>query len=137
MGYAAAMKNSVAHFEIYTDDDDKLAKFYTSLFDWNVQPMPGMNYSWVKTVATNDKGMPTEPGGINGGMMKRPAGYTTRAWVNYVNVDSVDASARRAQELGAKVTKPKAAVPNMGWFVMLVDPEGNPFALWQSDPNAK
>jgi predicted enzyme related to lactoylglutathione lyase len=29
MGYAAAMKNSVAHFEIYTDDDDKLAKFYT------------------------------------------------------------------------------------------------------------
>ena len=137
MGYAAAMKNSVAHFEIYTDDDDKLAKFYTSLFDWNIQPMPGMNYSWVKTVATNDKGMPTEPGGINGGMMKRPNGYTTRAWVNYVNVDSVDASARRAQELGAKVMKPKAAVPNMGWFVMLLDPEGNPFALWQSDPNAK
>ena len=137
MGYAAAMKNSVAHFEIYTDDDDKLATFYTSLFDWNVQPMPGMNYSWVKTVATNDKGMPTEPGGINGGMMKRPDGYTTRAWVNYVNVDSVDASAKRAQELGAKVMKPKAAVPNMGWFVMLLDPEGNPFALWQSDPNAK
>lgn len=137
MGYAAAMTNSVAHFEIYTDDDDKLAKFYTSLFDWNIQPMPGMNYSWVKTVATNDKGMPTEPGGINGGMMKRPDGYTTRAWVNYVNVDSVDASARRAQELGAKVMKPKAAVPNMGWFVMLLDPEGNPFALWQSDPTAK
>ena len=137
MGYAAAMKNSVAHFEIYTDDDDKLAKFYTSLFDWNIQPMPGMNYSWVKTVATNDKGMPTEPGGINGGMMKRPNGYTTRAWVNYVNVDSVDASARRAQELGAKAMKPKAAVPNMGWFVMLLDPEGNPFALWQSDPSAK
>ena len=137
MGYAAAMKNSVAHFEIYTDDDEKLAKFYTSLFDWNIQPMPGMNYSWVKTVATNDKGMPTEPGGINGGMMKRPGGYTARAWVNYVNVDSVDASAKRAQELGAKVMKPKAAVPNMGWFVMLLDPEGNPFALWQSDPSAK
>ena len=131
------MKNAVAHFEIYTDDNDKLAKFYTSLFDWNIQPMPGMNYSWVKTVATSDKGMPTEPGGINGGMMKRPDGYTTRAWVNYVNVDSVDESARRAQELGAKLMKPKAAVPSMGWFAMLLDPEGNPFALWQSDANAK
>ena len=131
------MKNAVAHFEIYTDDNDKLAKFYTSLFDWNIQPMPGMNYSWVKTVATSDKGMPTEPGGINGGMMKRPDGYTTRAWVNYVNVDSVDESAKRAQELGAKLMKPKAAVPNMGWFAMLLDPEGNPFALWQSDANAK
>ena len=131
------MKNSVAHFEIYTDDNDKLTKFYTSLFDWAIQPMPGMNYSWVKTVATNDKGMPTEPGGINGGMLKRPDGYTTRAWVNYVNVDSVDESAKRAQELGAKLMKPKAAVPNMGWFAMLLDPEGNPFALWQTDANAK
>jgi len=131
------MKNSVAHFEIYTDDNDTLAKFYTTLFDWAIQPMPGMNYSWVKTIATNDKGMPTEPGGINGGMIKRPDGYTTRAWVNYVNVDSVDESAKRAQELGAKLMKPKAAVPNMGWFAMLLDPEGNPFALWQTDPNAK
>jgi len=131
------MKNSVAHFEIYTDDNDTLAKFYTSLFDWAIQPMPGMNYSWVKTIATNDKGMPTEPGGINGGMIKRPDGYTTRAWVNYVNVDSVDESATRAQDLGAKLMKPKAAVPNMGWFAMLLDPEGNPFALWQTDPNAK
>ncbi len=131
------MKNSVAHFEIYTDDNDTLAKFYTSLFDWAIQPMPGMNYSWVKTIATNDKGMPTEPGGINGGMIKRPDGYTTRAWVNYVNVDSVDESAKRAQELGAKLMKPKAAVANMGWFAMLLDPEGNPFALWQTDPNAR
>ena len=131
------MKNSVAHFEIYTDDNETLAKFYTSLFDWAIQPMPGMNYSWVKTIATNDKGMPTEPGGINGGMIKRPDGYTTRAWVNYVNVDSVDESAKRAQDLGAKLMKPKAAVPNMGWFAMLLDPEGNPFALWQTDPNAR
>jgi len=28
-------------------------------------------------------------------------------------------------------------VPGMGWFAMLIDPQGNPFALWQSDSNAK
>jgi predicted enzyme related to lactoylglutathione lyase len=33
--------------------------------------------------------------------------------------------------------KGKAPVPGMGWFAMLVDPQGNPFALWQSDKNAK
>src|SRR4051812_12274332 len=123
------MKNSVAHFEIYADNSDALAQFYTSLFDWTVNSMPGMNYSWVKTVTTNEKGIPTQPGGINGGLLKRPDGYTTRAWVNYVNVESVDESVKRAQELGARVTKPKGAVPNMGWFAMLLDPEGNPFAL--------
>lgn len=130
-------KNAVAHFEIYADDTDALAGFYSRLFDWTINPMPGMNYNWVKTVETNDQGMPTQPGGINGGLMKRPEGYNTRAWVNYVNVESLDASVAKAQELGARLMKPRSAVPNMGWFAMLLDPEGNPFALWQSDPHAK
>jgi predicted enzyme related to lactoylglutathione lyase len=81
--------------------------------------------------------MPSQAGGINGGMMKRPAGYEARAWINYVNVESLDASVDRAQKLGAKIMKGKSPVPGMGWFAMLIDPQGNPFAMWQSDSNAK
>jgi hypothetical protein len=25
----------------------------------------------------------------------------------------------------------------MGWFVILSDPQGNPFAIWRIDPKAK
>ena len=130
-------KNSVVHFEIYADDPDKLGEFYTSLFDWTIERMPGMDYRLVKTVETDQKGMPTQPGGINGGMLKRPAGYEGRAWVNYVNVESLEAAVDRAQELGATLMKGKSPVPGMGWFAMLTDPQGNPFALWQTDSNAK
>jgi predicted enzyme related to lactoylglutathione lyase len=130
-------KNSVVHFEIYADDPDKLGEFYTSLFDWTIDRMPGMDYRLVKTVETDQKGMPTQPGGINGGMLKRPAGYEGRAWVNYVNVESLEASVDRAQQLGATLMKGKSPVPGMGWFAMLTDPQGNPFALWQTDSNAK
>jgi len=132
-------KNSVAHFEIYADDPDKLQQFYTSLFDWTIEavPIPGMDYRLIKTVDTDAKGMPTQTGGINGGLMKRPAGYEGKAYVNYVNVESLDASVDRAKQLGAKLMKGRAAVPGMGWFAMFVDPQGNPFALWQSDSNAK
>ena len=42
-----------------------------------------------------------------------------------------------AQNLGATVMKPRAPVPGMGWFAMLVDPQGNSFAMWERDPNAK
>jgi len=130
-------KNPVAHFEIYAEDPDTLGRFYTSLFDWDIQQVPGMeHYRLIKTVDTDDKGMPTGTGGINGGILKRPTGYLASAWVNYVNVESLDTSVARAQQLGAKVTKPRAAVPGMGWFAMLVDPQGNHFALWQSDRNA-
>jgi uncharacterized protein len=130
-------KNAVAHFEIYADDPDRLGNFYTSLFDWKIQSTPGMDYRLIRTVDTDDKGMPTQTGGINGGMMKRPRGYEGKAWVNYVNVEHLDTSVARAEQLGAKIMKPKAAVPGMGWFAMLIDPQGNPFALWESDPSAK
>lgn len=130
-------KNSVVHFEIYSDNPEKLAQFYTSLFDWRVQPIPEMNYRMVYTVDTDGKGMPSKPGGINGGMFKRPDGYTVNSWVNYVAVDSVDAAVERAKKLGAKVTKPRAPVPGMGWFAMLLDPDGNSFAVWQDDSKAK
>lgn len=128
--------NTVSHFEIYADDSAKLQQFYTSLFDWSFESVPGMDYAFIKTVESGDKG-PTQPGGINGGMIARPAGYTDRAWVNYVNVDSLDASSSKAQSLGAKVMKGKTAVPGMGWFAILTDPQGNIFAIWQNDPGAK
>jgi predicted enzyme related to lactoylglutathione lyase len=35
------------------------------------------------------------------------------------------------------VTKGRSPVPGMGWLAMLVDPQGNEFALWQSDAAAK
>jgi len=130
-------KNSVSHFEIYADDPDKLQQFYTTLFDWTVDRMPGMDYRLIKSVDTDAKGMPTQTGGINGGLLKRPAGYGVSAWVNYVNVESLDASVDRAQKLGAKVTKAKSPVPGMGWFAMLIDPQGNHFALFQPDSSAK
>lgn len=131
------MKNSVVHFEIYANDVDNLAQFYKSLFDWAIESAPGMDYRFIKTVDTGADNRPMTPGGINGGLLKRPAGYGVSAWVSYVNVESVDQSIARAKELGARVTKPKSAVPGMGWFAMLTDPQGNGFALWQTDSTAK
>ena len=130
-------KNSVVHFEIYSDDPDRLGQFYTSLFDWSIEEMPAMDYGWIKTAETDAKGMPTEPGRINGGILKRPEGYNGPAWVNYVSVESIDAHVERAKNLGAKLMKGKTPVPGMGWFAFLNDPQGNTFALWQSDSKAK
>jgi uncharacterized protein len=130
-------KNAVAHFEIYADDPEQLATFYTTLFDWSVELVPGMDYRFIKTVATDQKGMPIQTGGINGGMIKRPDGYEGKAWVNYIAVDSVDQATERAKSLGAQVTKTRTPVPGMGWFAMFIDPQGNPFAVWQHDPGAK
>lgn len=129
-------KHPVVHFEIYGDDPEKLAGFYKDLFGWGFDSVPGMDYRFVKTVPTDANGMPTAPGGINGGLTTRPM-PEARFWLNYVDVQSVDTSLDRAQQLGATAIRGKTAVPGMGWFAIVSDPQGNPFGLWQTDSNAK
>jgi uncharacterized protein len=131
-------KNSVAHFEIYADDPDTLAKFYTSLFDWKIETVPGMDYRMVQTTDTDAEGHPTSAAGaINGGIARRPAGYQMNGAANYVMVDSIEGTVEKAKKLGARVTRDKMPVPGMGWFAMFIDPQGNHFAIWKADPNAK
>jgi len=131
------MANPVAHFEIYADNPTKLSGFYQSLFGWQINKSQGMDYWTVRTVQTDAKGAPSEPGGINGGLLARPMPDAPgRSWLNYVTVKSVDETLKRAQGLGAKLIR-KSSVPKMGWFAILTDPEQNSFAIWQDDPNAK
>ncbi len=129
------MANPVAHFEIYADDPKKLSAFYADLFAWNITEVVGMEYWLVRTVPTDEKGVPTQAGGINGGLMKRPSAEM-RSWFNYVYVPSIDEALRRLQALGGAVLRPKSAVPKNGWFAVVADPERNVFGIWQDDPNA-
>lgn len=132
-----SVRNTIQHFEIYGDDPPKLAEFYKGLFGWKIEPAQGYPEYWmVRTVPTDDKGRPTEPG-VNGGMMKRPMpDAPALAWLNYVTVASLDETVKKAQSLGAKVNRPKSPVPKMGWFAILTDPQRNVFAIWQEDPQA-
>ena len=129
------MNKTIVHFEVYGDNPPKLAEFYQKLFGWKFEKAPGsMEYWMIKTVPTNKEGRPTGPG-VNGGMMKRPDPRAT-GWLNYVEVESVDQAVKDVQKLGGSVMRPKAPVPKMGWFAVVMDPEHNVFALWQNDMKA-
>jgi len=130
-------KNTVSHFEIYADNPEALTRFYTQLFDWDVQHLAEMDYRLVKAVDTGADNRPTTPGAINGGIAKRPEGYGVNGSVNYVMVDSIETYVDKALKLGASLTKGKTAVPGMGWFAMFTDPEGNHFAVFKNDDSAK
>jgi len=134
------MEHTIVHFELPADDPERAAKFYRELFGWDIQRFEGsadnregFEYWMVRTIPTGANGMPQGPG-VNGGLMRRM--YPGQPPVNYVNVEDVEDFTRRAQRLGAKVMMEKQPVPGMGWFAQLTDPEGNLFAIWQSDPQA-
>jgi uncharacterized protein len=134
------MDHTIVHFEIPADQPERAAKFYGELFGWDISKFEGsgddrdgFEYWMVRTVPSDEKGMPSRPG-VNGGLMRRM--YPTQQPVNYILVESVDDYARRAKDLGAKLMMEKTPVPGMGWFAQLTDPEGNVFAIWETDSHA-
>jgi predicted enzyme related to lactoylglutathione lyase len=120
----------VVHFEIPFDDADRARSFYKEAFDWQLQDMPGMDYTLVVSGPSGDQG-PTEPGFINGGMLPRgssPGG----APVIVVDVESIDVALERIGELGGSTVVGKTPVGPMGFTAYVRDPEGNVIGLWET-----
>ncbi len=123
------MDNTIIHFEIPATDVEKLRKFYAGVFSWKIERHTGpIEYWMIQTVPTDDKGMLQRPG-VNGGMLKKQG--PEHMPVNYISVESIEASIEKVKALGGKIVVPKQEVPNIGWIATAADPEGNPIALLQ------
>ena len=119
---------AVTHFEIYAEKPEGLADFYRSLFGWQLDKSPGLDYWHIKNDATNASG-------IKGGLTYRPF-PGPRSWVHYVHVELLDETVARSAASRRKVLRPKTAVPKTAWYAVVSDPEGNIFAVWQPDATA-
>jgi predicted enzyme related to lactoylglutathione lyase len=120
----------VVHFEIPADDVTRAKDFYGSLFGWQLVDMEGMDYTLVMTVPVDDQQMPTEPGAINGGLMKRAA--DTPSPILTIDVGSIDDALERIQAAGGSVVRPRQEIPGMGAYAYFKDPEGNTVGLWET-----
>jgi len=111
--------------ELHTSDRAKAQKFYTQLLGWDVKdvPMgPGDAY-----------GLCTVHGSEVAGVTKSMAPPSVPPhWLQYIAVDDVDAFAKKAQTLGAKVMQAPMDIPNIGRFSVVTDPQGAAFALFKS-----
>ena len=124
------MSGQVVHFEIPAADVSRAQEFYRSAFGWDVDPMPEMQYTIVKTTPTSDQGMPSEPGAINGGMFERQEDLTSP--VVTISVDDIDKSLETVGSLGGSTLRAKMAVGDMGFAAYFKDSEGNVMGLWQN-----
>ena len=71
----------------------------------------------------------------DGGLMERK--HPEQPITNYINVPSVTRFMAKVKKLGGSVCLPKTAVPQMGYFAVCQDTEGNTFALWETSMSAK
>jgi predicted enzyme related to lactoylglutathione lyase len=124
------MSGRVVHFEIPYDDGDRARRFYGETFGWQLQEMPGMDYTLVESGPSGDRG-PSEAGFINGGMLAREESAASGPVV-VIDVDSIDAKLIKIEETGGTVVVPKQPVGGMGFTAYVKDSEGNVIGLWET-----
>ncbi|HJV66174.1 MAG TPA: VOC family protein [Geomonas sp.] len=103
-------------FELSTTDVRAAEAFYTRLFGWTTEPWTGEeSYRLIKV-----------DGKEVGGIVQSRAGESPppAVWGIYVTVTDVDATARKAAELGGKLLVRPTDIPRVGRFCVIQDPQG-------------
>jgi hypothetical protein len=125
--------DKVVHFEIPVEDLDRAKSFYSSVFGWGLQTMGEEmeNYTIAMTTPVDQETQaPTEPGGINGALMRRKD--HTPVPVLTIGVDSIDATTKQLEADGGSIITPRTEIPGMGAYAYFKDPEGNVLGLWEN-----
>jgi len=121
--------DKVVHFEIPADDLERAQKFYKGVFGWKMDAVPEMEYILIGTTPVDENGMPTEPGGINGGMMKRQNPFNSP--IITINVENIEEAMKNVKKMGGKMVREKIQVGDMGYASYFKNTEGNIIGLWQ------
>ena len=113
--------------DLQTTDTDGAKAFYGGLFGWEADDRPvgdGIVYSMMRRDGKDVGAISPQP------QMQREAGAPP-AWNSYVSVESADATADRAKELGATVVAPPFDVLDVGRMAVIQDPQGAFLFLWE------
>jgi len=118
---------SVVWFGIPADDMQRAKSFYANLFGWKINPGPGPDFYFIETGGAEDS--------PDGGLKRR--NQSSEPIVQYVSVNSVDEYSKKIEKLGGKICLAKTPVPQMGYFAVCQDTEGNSFGIWEQNESAK
>lgn len=129
--------NPVVHFEMPSENTDRMIDFYSNVFGWDAQKLgPEMgNYTIVKTTEIEESGFPKKPGIINGGLFPKTDDNKYPSVV--IAVDDIKESMKAVEKAGGKILggSYKAGepddIPGVGLYCAFVDTEGNRVSMLQ------
>jgi len=118
---------SFCWIELHTSDQDAAKSFYRALFGWEAHDNPmGPNdfYTMFNLQGRHAAaGCTLRPDERSHGVPPH--------WMLYITVANTDAAAAKAKELGGKILAPAFDVMDAGCMVVVQDPTGATFCVWQ------
>lgn len=122
-----AVRGRFAWYDLMSSDPEGSKAFYTQLVGWTITPFEG---------APEPYDMWTNEGSPIGGVAQLPAALQESGmpshWLAYVAVPDMEETLAQCWELGGKVRIPATAIPNVGTYGVIEDPQGAATALYTS-----
>ncbi|MEI2778358.1 MAG: VOC family protein [Tetrasphaera sp.] len=110
----------ITHIDIPVTDNERAARFYSSLFGWQISAPPGFE----------DYPMWRAPNQLSGGgLAPRGDGFTQPR--SYVEVDSIDDTLALVERGGGQVVMGKSPITDTSWWAIFTDPDGNTLGLYE------
>jgi len=111
-------------FELLTKEVDKATSFYPEALPWRIEPIEMQDGSSYTMIKVGDAGI--------GGLMT-PQGDVPTAWVSYVSVADVDATAEKVTAAGGTTHMDAIDVPGVGRMQPVSDSQGGMFCLFKAE----
>ena len=140
-----AKMNPVVHFEMGYNDRERMKKFYSGAFGWQMQQMGDDmgGYVVAQTTETGEDGMVKTPGNINGGFYAKTDSPGSQAPSVVISVDDIRTAMEAVKANGGKIlggmqpdgshTMEPTMIPGVGLWISFEDTEGNRVSLLQPD----
>jgi predicted enzyme related to lactoylglutathione lyase len=109
--------------ELQTSDPEAATKFYVGLFGYSGVDSTDMGPMGTYRIVKRGERQ-------TAGIMKMPPNVPHPNWLSFLAVKDVDASTRKAKDLGANVFMQPTDIPKIGRFSVFADPTGAVIALF-------
>ena len=113
------------HIQFSSTDLAKTKAFFTDIFGWTFQDIPGFEtYAMFQT-----------PNGLGGGVDVGPNAEppSDQGPILHIEAEDIDATLAKIIENGGRTIVPKTAISDeFGYFALFLDNVGNRLGLWSS-----
>ena len=125
----------VCHFEVPFDEQERMEKFYSTVFGWHFERAPGdMPYTFAMTTEMDESFQIKKPGGINGGTYQRSDEGGSQTPVIVIEVENCEEKLKVLEAAGGTKLMDPQQVGDMGIYAQVKDTEDNTIGLWQPLP---
>ena len=126
-------KSPVVHFEMPYENQQRVTKFYSDAFGWEMQKMGEEmgNYITAATTETDENRMVKTPGTINGGFFPKNPELPSLFPSVVIAVDDINESMNKIKSLGGEVFGEPVEIPGIGHYVSFADTEDNRASILQ------